>query len=471
MRPGRLLSARARVSQRGLARAFRAIDAVALGALAVIGAELAAGPLLAAELAGVLPFLLAAVAMGAALNAFGAYDYARPRRLDSSLARVAVAAALAAGAGAATTALLGGWTGGGGMLAWGLAAAAVVGAVHLVAWDLVRSWRRDGRLTPNLVFVGATQNARRLVEAALRSGEVAVLGVFDDRLNRAARSIYGVPVLGDVDDLLGHRILPCIDRVVITLNVSAQARVRELIERLRVLPNDVTIFVDMEGAERRGAALSRVTAGAAPRWIEPDERAFSKRVQDLVIGGLALLVAAPVMLLVAALVRLDSPGPVLFRQRRHGFNNEVITVWKFRSMRHEAADPTAQRQVTEGDERVTRVGRFIRRTSLDELPQLLNVLRGEMSIVGPRPHPIGMRTGEDETQRLVAEYAHRHRLKPGITGWAQINGSRGPVHTREEVARRVSLDVEYIERQSLWLDLYIIAMTLPRLLGDRAAVR
>ena len=124
-----------------------------------------------------------------------------------------------------------------------------------------------------------------------------------------------------------------------------------------------------------------------------------------------------------------------------------------------------------GDERVTRVGRFIRRTSLDELPQILNVLKGEMSLVGPRPHAIGMKTGDIESARLVGEYAHRHRLKPGVTGWAAIKGSRGPVDTPDAVRRRVALDVEYIERQSFWLDLYIMAVTIPCLLGDRAVVR
>jgi lipopolysaccharide/colanic/teichoic acid biosynthesis glycosyltransferase len=140
-------------------------------------------------------------------------------------------------------------------------------------------------------------------------------------------------------------------------------------------------------------------------------------------------------------------------------------------MRPEATDHPARRQVTADDDRVTRVGRFIRRTSLDELPQLFNVLSGQMSLVGPRPHPIGMMTAGEESQRLVAEYAWRHRMKPGITGWAQINGSRGPVHTREDVRRRVVLDIEYIERQSFWFDLYILVMTLPCLLGDREAVR
>jgi lipopolysaccharide/colanic/teichoic acid biosynthesis glycosyltransferase len=170
-------------------------------------------------------------------------------------------------------------------------------------------------------------------------------------------------------------------------------------------------------------------------------------------------------------VRIDSKGPVFFRQRRHGFNNEEIVVWKFRSMRADAADARAERQVSANDDRVTRVGRFLRKSSLDELPQLINVVRGEMSLVGPRPHAIGMKTGEVESARLVAEYAHRHRIKPGMTGWAAIKGSRGPLHAPAEVQRRVALDVDYIARQSFWLDLRIMLMTVPGLLGDRAGIR
>jgi lipopolysaccharide/colanic/teichoic acid biosynthesis glycosyltransferase len=177
------------------------------------------------------------------------------------------------------------------------------------------------------------------------------------------------------------------------------------------------------------------------------------------------------MLLIALAVKLDSPGPVFFRQRRHGFNNEEIIVWKFRSMRHDRADAGAVRQVKANDDRVTRVGRFIRRTSLDELPQIFNVLTGEMSLVGPRPHAVDMHTGDVRSDRLIAVYAHRHRIKPGMTGWAAINGSRGPVDSREAVVRRIELDISYIERQSFWLDLYIMAMTLPCLLGDRQATR
>jgi lipopolysaccharide/colanic/teichoic acid biosynthesis glycosyltransferase len=241
-----------------------------------------------------------------------------------------------------------------------------------------------------------------------------------------------------------------------------------------VLPNDVSLVLDSGGEDGRVRALSRIAdAQLAQVSGEPADvrRAVVKRLQDITVGWTALILGLPVMALVAVAIKLDSPGPIFFRQRRHGFNNEEILVWKFRSMRQEAADFAAVQQVQAGDDRVTRVGRFIRKTSLDELPQLLNVIGGEMSLVGPRPHAVGMKTGQTESARLVAEYAHRHRMKPGMTGWAAINGSRGPVDSPELVRRRVALDIEYIERQSFWFDVYIMAMTIPCLLGDSETVR
>jgi polysaccharide biosynthesis protein PslA len=475
MRPLRLSPSRSRLGPRGLARAFQLTDAALLLVLSLVSARVAAaGPLTHAEVGTVLPFLVSAFGAMWGLKGVNAYAYNASERLHGHLFRVALAFGLAAAAGVAAVLLFGTWRGTPAVLTWAASAFVLVAVLHVWAWEKTRVWRREGRLTPNLVFVGATPNARHLIEAALASREVSVLGVFDDRHERAPATIHGVPVLGDVEALMSHRILPYVDRIVITVTTSAQSRVRQLIERLRTLPNEVTLFVDVEAGERRAQTLSRVTDAPRtflPRQRDDERRAVDKRVQDLIIGTLALILAAPIMLAVAVAVKLDSPGPVLFRQRRHGFNNEVITVCKFRSMRHEHSDAEAKRQVTADDERITRVGRFIRRTSLDELPQIFNVLRGEMSIVGPRPHAIGMMTGRAEACRLVAEYAWRHRIKPGITGWAQINGSRGPVHTAEQVRRRVALDIEYIERQSLRLDLWIILMTLPRLLGDRASVR
>ena len=324
------------------------------------------------------------------------------------------------------------------------------------------------------MVVGATRNAARLIEKARETGEVAVLGIFDDRIGRVPAALKGVPVLGDIDALLDHKIIPYVDRIVIAVTAASQPRVRELIARLRLLPNAVTLCLDVNDEESRNATLSRLAdlplAQVSGTWTD-ERRVFAKRVQDVVLGSILFVLALPIMALIALAIKLDSPGPILFCQRRHGFNNETITVCKFRSMRHEHADPNAWRQVCVDDERITRVGRFIRSTSLDELPQLYNVLRGEMSLVGPRPHAVGMKTAGEESAKLVAEYAWRHRMKPGITGWAQINGSRGPVHTREEVRQRVKLDVDYIERQSFWFDLFILAMTLPRLLGDKHAVR
>ncbi len=358
-------------------------------------------------------------------------------------------------------------------LVWLMLSFSAVYLAHLGWWSSVRRWRAEGLLTPNVVLVGATRNAERLIAKMLDTREANVLGVFDDRLDRVPSTIHGVPVLGDTAALIHHRIAPFVDRIVVAVPASAQGRVNQIIEHLRVLPNEISLFLDFDG-ETGAATLSRL--GNSPlaqlSGLERNEdRAFWKRVQDLTIGSLALIIALPIMALTALAVRLDSPGPILFRQRRHGFNNEEIVVWKFRSMRTDAADATASRQVSEDDDRITRVGRFIRSTSLDELPQIFNVLTGEMSLVGPRPHAIGMKTGQAESARLVAEYAHRHQLKPGITGWAAIKGSRGPVDTPDAVRRRVALDVEYIHRQSFWLDLYIMLMTIPCLLGDRSTVR
>lgn len=353
------------------------------------------------------------------------------------------------------------------VIAGGLALA--VAASQLVCRAVLHRWRTQGRLTPNVVVVGATEEAKVFIRAALERRDIAVLGVFDDRA-RGVREVEGVPILGDLAALNHHRLIPFIDRIVIAVPQAAQVRIGALIGRLSDVPNEINLILKDQGAAVAGqigaAPLARLSGAHADL-----RRAAIKRTMDLVVGSLALVMVSPILGAISLAVRLDSPGPIFFRQRRHGFNHEEIVVWKFRTMRHDTADATAARQVSVDDDRVTRVGAFLRRTSLDELPQLINVLAGEMSLVGPRPHAIGMMTGEVESASLVAGYAHRHRMKPGITGWAAVNGSRGPVDTPEAVRRRVELDVAYIERQSVWFDLWILAITLPCLLGDRSVVR
>lgn len=345
---------------------------------------------------------------------------------------------------------------------------------HFVWRLVVINWRKRGALTPNIVVVGATLHAEQLIVDALQRRDLNVLGIFDDRLARVPDALVGVPVLGTAKSLMNHRLTPYIDRVVLAIDPSAKARVRDLANLLGTLPIPLSLLVDADTPTKRNKALEKLANASLP-YLEgppdPDRRAFNKRLQDAVIGTLALMLLSPLLVMIAIAIRIDSKGPALFRQSRHGFNQEEIVVWKFRTMKHDRADATASRQVTAGDDRVTRLGRLLRATSLDELPQLINVIKGDMSLVGPRPHAIGMKTGDEESAKLVGDYAHRHRIKPGMTGWAAIHGSRGPLHTADDVQRRVQLDVDYIERQSFWLDLWIMLVTVPVLLGDRMAVR
>ena len=475
-RPERLSTVRSRLNGITLARLFRIID-LALIALTAGVAAAAFGPqvgsLLIQPFRAVLPFLIQGAVAVIALRVTNAYGLSPREQLPRHLCKVWAAVAIA-GVSGWLLALATDPRVAPGAILWSLAATVALSAAHTWAWAAVRGWRKSGRLTPNIVVVGATDNAARLIEAALENRDANVLAIFDDRAGRVPPMIHGVPVLGDTNALMNHMILPYVDRIVITVTASAQARVRALIERLRILPNAVTLFVDIDGHDGRKAALTCIgdtplaqVSGA----VNDERRASLKRLQDLVIAGAGLLVAAPIMLLVAIAIKLEDGGPVFFRQRRHGFNNEAIVVWKFRSMKVERADATAAKQVTATDDRVTRVGRVIRKASIDELPQIFNVLAGEMSLVGPRPHAIGMKTAGEESARLVSEYAWRHRMKPGLTGWAQVNGSVGPVDTPELVRRRVALDLDYIERQSFWFDLYIILITVPRLMAQRHIVR
>lgn len=347
--------------------------------------------------------------------------------------------------------------------------------LHSLYYRHVRRLHNRRVLAPTIVMLGATDSARRLIEENARSKELNIVAIFDDRLGRAPHNIHGVPVVGRVEDLLSWEELPYIDRIVVTLPGMAQRRKAEFIEKVKLLPNRIAFLVDeFENLNHVQQRLSEIANVSVREYTgEPRSAGYTamKRIMDVGISALVLFLGAPVLALIALAIKLDSPGPVLFKQKRHGFNNREFFVYKFRSLRVEHEDKQAAQQVTAGDSRVTKVGRFIRKTSLDELPQLMNVIKGEMSLVGPRPHAIGMKTGDVESYKLVEDYAHRHKVKPGMTGWAQINGSRGPLHDAAGVARRVKLDVQYIERASIPFDLYIMAMTIPCLLGDSENIR
>ena len=466
LRPERLQSVRNRVSGAGLARLFQAGDATGLVLASVVASQFMTLPEVMWLGAPALALVL--------LVATGAYSMNTRERLRRRLGRLLIAAAAAGGGAGTVCGLIDPTFPAIGCAAWVAAAAMALFATHSIWMLVLRRLRALGQLTPNLIIVGGTAAAQRLIRRALKTRDVNILGVFDDRRERVGPEVCGVPVLGKTADLIDHRILPYVDRIVITVPPKASARIAQLLERLAPIPNPISLLLDGEDEENEAKAVGRIAdfdlmhvAGAAER----SGYLLAKRVLDLTLSVVGLIILAPLLAAVAIAIRLDSPGPIFFRQRRHGYMNEEFLVWKFRSMRTEATDHKAARQVTANDDRITRVGKFIRKTSLDELPQILNIITGEMSIVGPRPHAIGMLSGGAEASKLVETYAHRHRIKPGLTGWAAVNGSRGPVDTAEDVRRRVALDLEYVERQSFWLDVSIILRTAPCLLGDSGAVR
>jgi len=240
-----------------------------------------------------------------------------------------------------------------------------------------------------------------------------------------------------------------------------------------VLPIDIRLAAHANRLRFRPRSYSYV--GSAPMldlFDKPiaDWDIVIKAAFDRIVGALALIALSPVLALTALAIKLDSPGPILFKQKRYGFNNELVEVYKFRSMYVDKLDPTAAKLVTRDDPRVTRVGRFIRKTSIDELPQLINVVfKGDLSLVGPRPHAVHAKAADRQYDEVVDGYFARHRVKPGITGWAQVNGWRGETDTQEKIQQRVEHDLYYIENWSILLDLYILAITPASLFKSRNA--
>jgi Undecaprenyl-phosphate glucose phosphotransferase len=344
--------------------------------------------------------------------------------------------------------------------------AGVAGAIH----------RRmvQGRLTQSVVIVGAGEYGQRLVAhlTADRASGLRLIGFFDDRKDRVPSHVHGFPVLGTVEDLLELGKTTEIDQVIIALPWSAETRLLEVLHKLKSLPTNINLCPDRIGFHLRYHGVTQCGAVPLVSVVDPPLghwRGFAKACEDKVLALLCLVLIMPVLALIVLAIRLESPGPVLFRQKRFGFNNQEIEVYKFRTMYTHMVDHMGAMQASRNDPRVTRVGAFLRRTSLDELPQFLNVLRGDMSVVGPRPHPIGMRTEKLLCHEIVADYAHRHRMKPGITGWAQVNGWRGATDTAEKLQRRVEHDLYYIDNWSISFDLRILFLTVFRLFSDENA--
>jgi Undecaprenyl-phosphate glucose phosphotransferase len=251
--------------------------------------------------------------------------------------------------------------------------------------------------------------------------------------------------------------------VIFSLPIAAENRILQMLKKLWVLPVDIRLSAHTNKLRFRPRSYSYIgNVAVLDVFDKPiaDWDVVMKWLFDKIVGSLALLCALPIMAIIAIAIKLDSRGPVLFKQKRYGFNNELIEIYKFRSMYVDQADVNANKLVTVDDPRVTRVGRFIRKTSLDELPQLFNVVfAGNLSLVGPRPHALQAKAADRLYDEAVDGYFARHRVKPGITGWAQIHGWRGETNSQEKIQQRVEHDLYYIENWSILLDMYILLQT------------
>ncbi|HEX3098051.1 MAG TPA: undecaprenyl-phosphate glucose phosphotransferase [Usitatibacter sp.] len=311
------------------------------------------------------------------------------------------------------------------------------------------------------VIAGAGSLGRKLAEriAATPFAGIRVAGYFDDRGTGRLGSLDAAPVLGSLEQLPEYAKKHRVDLIYVTLPMASQPRIMKLLDGLHdttasvYFTPDIFIFDLIQG---RMDSIGGMPVLAVCETPFSGMNGVVKRASDIVLATLILLLISPLLAAIAIGVKMTSPGPALFRQRRYGLDGREIVVYKFRSMTV-AEDGAVVRQATRNDSRVTPFGAFMRRTSLDELPQFINVLQGRMSIVGPRPHAVAH---NEMYRKLIKSYMIRHKVRPGITGWAQVNGLRGETETVEKMKARIEYDLDYLRNWSLRLDLAIIWKTI-----------
>ena len=339
----------------------------------------------------------------------------------------------------------------------------------------VRRLKSRGTFNQRVAIFGAGVQGERFADYVLNHDRltISLIGFFDDRRDgRVAASAANVPVLGNLSALISMIRDGRIDQVVVALPWAAEDRLQQVVSRLALTPVKIRLAPDL--ASFVFAKRPLVMLGEMP-MMTLFERPISgidaavKSAEDIVLPLIILFFIWPILLLVAIAIKIDSPGPIFFRQPREGFNNRPFGVYKFRSMYHDRAEFDGINQASRDDPRITRVGRILRKTSLDELPQIFNVLKGDMSLVGPRPHAASTRAGGRLFSDVVSSYAARHKVKPGITGWAQVCGWRGETDTEDKLIKRFEHDLYYIENWSIWLDLYILFRTVGSLMLPKNA--
>jgi len=345
------------------------------------------------------------------------------------------------------------------LISWAIATPAILLTSHIAA-RMANSPGRSKEVR-SVVVVGVNDVGLKFARVVEQHPNLfmAVRGFFDDRTDDRIPPAMHYPMLGKTEELAQYVREHGTKMIFISQPISAQPRIRKLIDELQDTTASVYFLPDVYIFDLMQARFDNVGGMPVIAICETPFMGLNstiKRASDIVLASLILLLLAPLMLVVAAAVRISSPGPVIFRQRRYGLYGDEIMVYKFRSMTvmdNGAAVVQAQRN----DARVTKIGGFLRRTSLDELPQFINVLQGRMSIVGPRPHAVAH---NEQYRKLIKGYMLRHKVKPGITGWAQVNGLRGETATLDKMEARIQYDLDYLRNWSLWLDLWIVLKTV-----------
>lgn len=359
---------------------------------------------------------------------------------------------------------------------WMASALIAMACFRLLYWKRFNANARMERYARKTILIGASDRAALMLRHLLYHREpVRIVGLFvtdEDGSGLASDQIFdameNVPLLSSFDDLLRYCHDHAVDDIIITPELENHPDADSMLKALEVLPCTIKYCIPGNFFSRPLANVELISHIPVVTIFNTPLRGISlmvKRIEDVVLSSIALIIAAPIMAIVAALIALDGQGKIIFRQKRHGFGGQEFEIFKFRSMRVAKHDEEIK-QVTRDDKRVTWIGKIIRRTSLDELPQLINVLRGEMSMVGPRPHAI---MHNYYYRDLIDGYVARQRIKPGITGWAQINGWRGETDTLEKMRKRVEHDLYYVENWSLWFDLKILLLTAFTFMGHKNA--
>lgn len=354
---------------------------------------------------------------------------------------------------------------------WFVLGLSVLAIYRTVLRILLRWFRMHGRNCRTVAIVGATDIGSRLEHYMQNMAWIGLncLGTFDDRVPDSDRTMAVDTVLrGSVNDLIEHAKAGEVDIVYLALSMGQEVAVKNVMDALS--NTTVTVYLVPDYSQLYLLRAHWEVLGNIPMvgLVDTPNKGYGgvlKATIDVVLAGSLIVLLALPMFLVAAGVLLTSPGPVIFRQTRYGLNGREFKIWKFRTMTV-CEDRDEFQQAVRNDPRVTKFGAFLRRTSIDELPQLFNVLMGDMSIVGPRPHPVAM---SDQQRNLINRYMQRYKVKPGITGWAQVNGARGETDTLEKIRTRVRLDLEYIDNWTIWLDLKIIYHTIRIVLNDANA--